>query len=131
MAKLDVTEGTILSSAIGSGQSTSRAQSGGYNTRISHRPDISYQYTVNGQQYTNNAYAQRPFLINNLGIVQSILNNYPVNKTVKIYYNPDNPAESYLQKGYGGAVNLILIGVLVFVILIIGVVAFFVLTTGI
>lgn len=130
MAGLSETQGTVLSGDFGAGQSAYRMQSGGYSAKTSYFPNITYQYTINGQQYTNNTYAQRPSLINNKAIIQRILNNYPVGSTVTVYYNPNNPQEAYLQKGYGGATRVILLGTLLFTVLIIGIVLAVVLATA-
>lgn len=121
MATLEKTEGTILNTDIGSGQSRYRRSSGGYYYRTSYFPDITYRYTVGGREYINNRYAQRPSLINRQGIIQRILDKYPVNSTVTVYYNPDNPQESYLAKGYGKTVTLIVMAVVIIVIVAIAV----------
>lgn len=131
MPKLQKTTALVIETSISSGLSTYHAQSSGYNQKISYRPSIQYQYMVDGQQYTNDTYAQRPFLLNNQGIIKRILDNYPEGSTVDIYYNPDNPQESFLQKGYGGAVNLILLSVLLLFVIVVGIALFFVMSSGI
>ncbi|MGB7338064.1 MAG: DUF3592 domain-containing protein [Phototrophicaceae bacterium] len=118
MAKLEQTEGTVLSTAIGSGQSRYKGSSGGYKYRTSYFPDISYRYTVDGNDYINNGYAQRTTLINRTGMIQRILDKYPTDSTVTVYYNPHNPQESYLEKGYGSTITFLLIAIVVFVIAI-------------
>jgi len=121
---LEQTEGTVVSAMIGRGQSQYYSgDSSQMYSRNSHYPDIAYQYQVNGQDYTHNRYSQRPTLINNTSIIQRIVNNYPVGATVTVYYDSENPQKSFLQKGYGGAVNLIIMGVvLVTVIALVAVV---------
>lgn len=125
MADLAETQGKVLSAEIGSGQSRYRKESGGYGYRTSYFPNIAYQYTVNGQQYTHNAYAQRPSLINRQGIIQRIVDNYPVGADVTVYYDPQNP-----QEGYGGGTRMILLGVALLVVIIIAVVVAIVLATA-
>jgi len=126
MAKLEQTEGVVLNAEIGSGQSRYRSESGSYYYRTSYFPNITYQYTVNGQQYTNNAYAQRPSMINRKFLIQRILNKYPVGETVTVHYKPDDPQQSYLQTGYGNTVTLMVLAFIAIIIIAI-VLLFFVL----
>lgn len=131
MASVAQTEGVILSAAVGAGQSRYRASSGGYHYRTSYHPDITYQYTVNGQQYINNRFAQRPTLINRESIIQRVLEKYPVGQKVTVYYNPANPQDAYLQKGMGGAATAIVLGALLLTALIAVVVVWIVFVFGV
>ena len=61
-----------------------------------YRPDVIYEYEINGNKYTNNKV--RP-VGKNQGFqkreIDRILNLYPVGAKVYIYYNPKNPSISF------------------------------------
>jgi hypothetical protein len=63
-------------------------------------PVIVYQYEINGKQYQSQTIkAGEQFLnIRIAGQAQEIVNRYPIGTTVPVYYNPDNPAESALER---------------------------------
>ena len=117
MANFEETQGTVLEATIGSGQSR-YSTSSGYKYRTSYFPQITYQYSVNGSQYTNNRFSHRNFLINRKGMINGILAKYPIGSNVTVYFDPQNPSESFLQKGYGSLANKIVLLVVGAVILI-------------
>jgi hypothetical protein len=92
-------------------------QSGVYLERTSHFPVIEYRYTVDGKRYVTDSYCEYPWLLERKWIIRRILANYPAGATVTVYYNPDDPQEAYLQRGYGGTVRLVILLVAVVVIL--------------
>ena len=118
MASFEETQGTILEASVGSGQSQYKTSSG-YKYRTSYFPQIVYQYSVNGAQYQNGRFAQRQSLISRKGMIENIVNDYPVGASVTVYYDPQNPTESFLQKGYGAATNKILYLSLLFTMVIV------------
>ena len=73
--------------------------------------DIQYDYTVNEKLYSGNLISFGHADTSNSDDARSDLNEYPVNKEVKIYYDPDNPHRSVLQPGVGnGGFVVILFG---------------------
>lgn len=67
-----------------------------------YRPNIIYRYKVNGKTYENDVLGYGiyyiPF-INNQRKAQEKAQQYPQDSTVRVYYNPDNPELSCLEKG--------------------------------
>jgi hypothetical protein len=82
------TTGTILMSSV---QAVHRGNS---------YPVVVYQYEVNGKQYQSQTIkAGEQFLnVRIAGQARETVSRYPIGKTVTVYYNPDNPAESALER---------------------------------
>ena len=72
--------------------------SGGESTSVS--PKVVYEYGVGGQTYQNdNIRPGDDFLrVNVRGTAYEIVDKYPVGSAVIVYYNPQNPAESTLER---------------------------------
>ena len=100
------TQGQIESTEIKQNTST---DSDGY-TSTTYKPLIMYSYSVMGQPYQSDRIA--------FGFTQSygktakaqeVLNKYPLNAPVNVFYDPDNPAEAVLERKVGSkAVGLVL-----------------------
>lgn len=82
------TTGTVMMSSVQSGHRGSRY------------PVVVYQYEVNGKSHQSQIIkAGEQYLnISFAGQAQEIVNRYPIGTTVTVYYNPDNPAESALER---------------------------------
>ena len=98
---------------------------------MTYYPEITYQYSVNGMEYVNNRFAQNLVGNGRQAPVQKILDKHPQGSSIQIYYNVDNPPDSYVQKGFGRSVNLILylmlfgsLALLVFALLASGTITF-------
>lgn len=104
MANYEKTTATVVDGRIGTAI--------GGDGKMSFIPVIAYRYQVNGQEYINDRFTQNPVGRRQQGAVQKILNKYPSNSTIDIFYNPNNPSESFVQKGFGGGVNLLLMTML-------------------
>lgn len=98
----ETTEGTVLSSDV---EVVFDQQAG----ERKNYPVVEYEYTVDGQQYTNNRmYLQSGSCTpdetvcgvseydSNLQAVREA-NNYPEGETVEVHYDPDDPTTSYLE----------------------------------
>jgi hypothetical protein len=85
------TTGTILMSSV------QTSHSGNSHSTY---PVIVYSYIVNGQSYQSQRIrAGDQFLTVRLaGQAQATVARYPIGKSVTVYYNPANPAESVLEK---------------------------------
>jgi hypothetical protein len=85
--------------------SSSDASPSGWRTRF--RPSIVYTFEVNGQQYVSD----RVSFGGQIGwsaasFVSGRVAKYPVDSPVTVYYNPQNPAESVLERRASGIVVL-------------------------
>lgn len=100
MARYTKTTATVLEGHIGTAI--------GGDGRMSFIPVISYRYEVDGQMYTNDRFTQNTVGRRIQSAVQKIVNKYPPNSTIEIFYNVDDPADSFVQKGFGGGINLFL-----------------------
>lgn len=105
MAQYETTTATILDGRIGTAM--------GGDGRMSFIPVIRYQYTVNGQTYTNDRFTQNPVGRRIQSRVQKILDQYPPNSTVEIFYDVNNPADSFIQKGFGNGCRRLLYGLVI------------------
>jgi len=99
----ETTDGTILSSEV---ETQLVDQQGGQERR--HYPIIEYEYTVDGEQYTNDRlYLQggctpdgtvcgTKAYESSVAAV-SKANDYPEGETVEVHYDPDTPRTAYLE----------------------------------
>ena len=64
------------------------------------RPKVRYQYKVGGQLYENDQVraGDKFLLIMTSQQAHQTVERYPTGASVNIFYNPDNPAESALEK---------------------------------
>jgi hypothetical protein len=93
---------------------------GGNNKYIYH-PDVKYEYEVDGKQYTGTRAVQTSTGGANFRrSVETFIKQHPKGADVQVYYNPANPAESFLEKGGGsimrsetGLIALVVVAVLV------------------
>lgn len=91
------TTATVLGGRVGT------AIGGGGHIR--YIPVISYRYEVDGQQYDNDRFTENPIGRGMESSVQKIVNRYPPDATIEIFYNVDDPADAYIQKGFGRGCN--------------------------
>ncbi len=61
-------------------------------------PRIDYQYTVDGDNYTNDVLSFAYFVFGKKWASDQII-GYEPGQEIKIYYNPSNPARSCIQPG--------------------------------
>ncbi len=72
-------------------------------------PRVVYEYEVNGQTYQNNRLRLGiESFIGSRRKVEQELARFPVGSAVKVYYNPDNPAEAVLQPGVSSKAALVI-----------------------
>ncbi|MBF0611116.1 MAG: DUF3592 domain-containing protein [Magnetococcales bacterium] len=80
-----------------------------------HRTGIEYDFQVNGRHYRGNqiefGLGDQLFLIQTFAM--RIQHRYPEDKLVRIYFNPERPEESVLEKtpSLGGSVIWIVLGI--------------------
>ena len=85
------TMGTVVSSSVQT-RHTGRSHST--------FPVVVYQYEVNGKTYQSQMIkAGEQFMnIRVIGEAQTTVTRYPIGASVMVYYNPENPAESALER---------------------------------
>jgi len=65
-----------------------------------YQPDIVYDYTVDGKNYSSSKITVGDqSLDNSTSPAKSIRQKYPVDKQVEVYYDPELPASSALKRG--------------------------------
>ncbi len=74
------------------------------------RAEITYTYTVHGQQFTSHRIRNDTFYLSQ----EKKFRQYPTGARVTVYYNPSNPAQSILEKGIGVGFIEICIGCFLF-----------------
>jgi hypothetical protein len=102
-------EGTVLSTDIG--EATREDENSPSNKRREvYYPQIEYQFTFEGQQYTSSNIC--PGAANtcdaterkdDISEVESFLADYPTGEQVPVYVPPDEPSEAYLEVGESGS----------------------------
>jgi hypothetical protein len=96
------TDGEIAHSAVLYQTDTTATTNG----TATYKADISYRYKVNGANYSSSRISLADFA-STPGRAQSIVARYPDKSTVRVYYNPANRAESVLEPGNAGGINLL------------------------
>lgn len=94
------TQGTITSSQI---KEVTRRDADG-DTYTNYRPSISYSYQVADQNYEGHRLHLGATSHNDRSAVQQQLKQYPVGRTLDVYYNPNNPNQAVLTPGVGGGI---------------------------
>lgn len=105
--------GTIIKATIKKNRST---DSEGY-TSTTYTPKIEYQYNLGGQVYTGKRIAfgfDKSY--NRRKKAQEALAAYQPNAQVRVFYNPDNPAEAVLEQKASGSIGGIIGGVVLILV---------------
>jgi hypothetical protein len=71
-----------------------------------YKADIAYRYKVNGANYSSSKISLLD-LASTPGRAQSIVQRYPDQSTVQVYYNPSNPSEAALEPDNTGGINFL------------------------
>ena len=85
------TIGAVLMSSVQSRRS-------GNSTSI--YPVVVYQYSVNGQSYQSQTIkaGEQFFNVRVIGQAEETVRRYPIGAQVMVYYNPENPQQSALER---------------------------------
>lgn len=88
-------------------------------TTTSYYPKVTYEYTVNGQRYQNSriSFGLEVGLGNYNAVLRKVA-TYPINSTVQIYYDPNDPSQTVLEKNSPSSKIFLFVGALIAVILI-------------
>jgi hypothetical protein len=99
-------DGTVLESRVIASASTD--DEGGVDT---YRPYVKYEYEAGGTQYTNDKLRLgMVFSTSKLKTSQEAVTRYPVGRSVRVFINPANPADSVLEQK-GSSTTALVIGI--------------------
>jgi hypothetical protein len=84
------TEGVITFATMGRHRS---------NTSSTYSGDVSYDYKVGGTTYSSSRISFGQFGSSDSSHARSVLNRYPVDRKVEVFYAPADPALSVLETG--------------------------------
>ena len=94
----------------------SRSGTSGYST--AYYPKVLYEYEVGGQRYQSQQIsAGFQMGLGNQATVQNQVAQYPPGTSIRIYFNPNNPAQSILDKSANPATS-IFSGIAVFIMVV-------------
>jgi len=70
------------------------------------RFNLKYEYRVDDRSYTGSRLTlvdtmDYPATASNRTTVENLVAQYPVGKNVQVYFNPNDPQQSFLYKGFG------------------------------
>ena len=86
-------------------------------TTYSYTPHIEYVYHVLGQNYTSTQVVFGGFIgTGSSKASQLVVNKYPLNDSLRVFYNPANPREAILEQMVGSGAKGALIGGIILVI---------------
>ena len=108
---------TITSSEIEKTESKSKDAQGFTQTSTSYGVSVKYSYTVEGGNYEGNTVGFGTMSHNERSDAQEELKSYPKGKTIDVYYDPENPSDSVLNKGVFWPMYIVIV---VMVIILIG-----------
>ena len=117
---------TITSSEIEKTESRSKDAQGFTQTSTSYSVRVKYSYTVEGSNYEGNTVGFGTMSHNERSDAQEELKFYPKGKTIDVYYDPENPSDSVLNKGVFWPMYIVI--VVMVIILIVSIWASFALT---
>lgn len=104
--------GTVVESRVAESVST---DSDGDRT-TTYRPAVRYEYEVMGTQYTGDKMAVGiQSSSSNLRKAQETVARLPVGTLVKVFYNPENPADAVLEQKISGSAPLV-VGIILLVV---------------
>lgn len=111
------TSGRIVSSKVESRRRTGVGETAG---TMGNYPSVTFDYTVRGRHYTGRRIGIGEQMAD--AGVEGVLDRYPQGAEVDVYYNPDNPEESVLERelppDFGKALGGLVFFVLVFAIVL-------------
>ena len=96
-----------------------RRESETHNSRIKYVARIRYAYTVNGRKYNNDevGFGKSEYTSRRKSKIEKYLEQFPVGKSVRVFYNPENPGQAVLSQGVTGGALLVLAGGILFLLI--------------
>jgi hypothetical protein len=88
------TGGKIIHSTIYNYRETNEANS-------TYRPDIAFEYGVDGEKFISDRlyYGVKIMSSGNWAKSRKLIEKYPVDKEIIVFYNPNNPKEAVIEPG--------------------------------
>lgn len=84
-------DGTVISGEVAVVHSTKGASKS--------KPIIRYSYSVDGQEYESDRYSSTVARGSSFW-AKEVVDQHPAGSAIKVYYNPENPAKSLLDRGF-------------------------------
>lgn len=99
------TEATVVSSSV----AVDRMGSDGPN----YRPDVTYEYTVDGESYRSSNVFPTPGRLwrSDRSWARDVVADYPDGETVTAYYDPDDPSQAFLVADRTPLIPLVMVGI--------------------
>ncbi len=95
----DITGKVISAKVVESiSEKSLRRNDGASEATLSYYPVIEYEYTVKNRKYTSERLSLSVDQKSSPRYLEPILKKYTPGTTVKVYYNPDDPADAVLEK---------------------------------
>ena len=107
--------GTLSSSEVVAHRSSGISSKGHSTTRVSHEAVVSYAYKVDGKEFKGR----------NIGIIETRGGKHAAERRIKalkskpdlkVFYNPSDPKEAYLNPKNSESIGLFVIGAILFIL---------------
>jgi len=111
-ASWPATQGKIVLSAVTETTTTDNSNDGTWTERTFYFPKVRYEYSVLGKTYTGDRIAfgaSKGF--STIAGAEKVLERYPEDATVTVYYNPNNPADAVLEREMRGGTSLLIVAI--------------------
>jgi hypothetical protein len=93
---------------------------------VQFRALVNYKFVVDGKDYVGERVAFGIGTSNRRSDARSIVDRYPVGRTVEVYYRPGHPNDAVLETRIGGfAIIALIVGAIIFLFGIVGFIAEF------
>jgi hypothetical protein len=105
----------VMGKVISSEMEIDRDTDSDRGTSITYSAEVMFEYEVGGVSYAANRVSFGQYGSSSPGPARKILNKYPADEAVKVYYDPADPQNSVLEPGVTFSTYMVLIGGLVFI----------------
>ena len=112
-----MTTGRVVSSKILQESSTSTGNTMVTRSQYLYKPEVAFEYTVQGIKYLSNMVTFADFATNSSVRADRIVSKYPEGKQVQVFYDPDDPQMAVLEQSTGPFVWVFFAGGLVFLVI--------------
>ena len=93
--------GTVVHSELKKRLKARRPGQKSHQSRTQFTPEIRYDYTVEGQSFTGDRVSYGDYSSSNEAQMKAVVAQYPVGKSVTVFYDPEDPSSSLLESGFG------------------------------
>jgi hypothetical protein len=106
------TDGAVISSRLEGSINTQAKDKWGYQRPYeSSVPSVRYRYVLDSKQFDGSRIVREPSAMSPAE-AKRVIDRYPVGKTVKVYYDPKDPASSVLEFKDSIAISVIVLGLI-------------------